>query len=134
MANWYGSARSNHFKVKDLEAFKKALSHVEISVHYNEENDTCVMLSEEEYGAFPSSYYSEEEEDSIDFDIASVVAPHLLDDQICVLVEVGAEKLRYLSGYAFAFDSTGEMISVSLDDIYAKAEERFGIKPTHASY
>jgi hypothetical protein len=134
MANWYGQARSNYFKVKDIEAFKEALSPVEIEVSYSPENDNCMIMSTDEYGGWPSQYYDEDKDDSVDFELTTIVAQHLVEGQVCVLIETGAEKLRYLSGHSVAFDHSGETVYVSLDDIYAKAEEKFGITPTHASY
>lgn len=134
MANWYGQARSNYFKVKDIEAFKEALSPVEIEVSYSPENDNCMIMSNDEYGGWPSQYYDEDIGDSVDFELTTIVAQHLVEGQVCVLIETGAEKLRYLSGHSVAFDHSGETVYVSLDDIYAKAEEKFGITPTHASY
>lgn len=46
----------------------------------------------------------------------------------------GAEKLRYLTGYAFALYADGRRLDVNLDDIYDKARAEFGVQPTQASY
>ena len=62
------------------------------------------------------------------------ISQHLNHGQICVLMEAGAEKLRYISGNAVAFNSLGEYTEIVLSDIYDKAYDVFKIRPTEASY
>jgi hypothetical protein len=40
--------------------------------------------------------------------------------------EVGHEKLRYITGVAIAIHPGGRIVSVCLNDIYARAAEAFG--------
>lgn len=49
-------------------------------------------------------------------------------------MEAGAEKMRYISGWAQAVHSDGRTVELRLSDIYVKAEEAFGVIPTDASY
>ena len=82
----------------------------------------------DDYGeGWPSSRYifdeeSGEEIDDEEFDIIDAVADHLLDGEVAVFQEVGAEKLRYVSGWSIAINSEGERLSVDLDEIYQKIE------------
>lgn len=39
-----------------------------------------------------------------------------------IFTEAGHEKYRYVGGWALAFNSSGESIRISLDDIYDQAK------------
>jgi hypothetical protein len=45
----------------------------------------------------------------------------------------GSEKLRYITGYAVAFNSDGDVETISLDEIYDRAKS-LGNKITKAEY
>ena len=49
------------------------------------------------------------------------------------MMEAGAEKLRYISGFAFAFNNKGEEITIRLSDIYERAKD-LGTNITAAEY
>lgn len=66
-------------------------------------------------------------------DITDLVARHLIDGDVAVFMEAGAEKQRYISGSAVAVNNRGEVVSLGLDDIYDKAAE-MGQSVTHAAY
>lgn len=133
MSNWNGSARSNYFKVKDPEAFKKWLDDINcvliqkdgLSGFYSDDPDT---------GSFPSQRYDEKEGDHVDINLTSELSDHLADGEVAVLMEAGAEKIRYISGYATAVASDGRTVYVRLSDIYEKAKAAFDVMPTDASY
>ena len=136
MAQWYGTARSNYFQVKDLQAFKDALKDIAIEVlegtgdHLGE----VAIFGADEYGGFPSSYWIEDSDESIDIDLVDLIAPHLQDGWVCVLQEVGAEKQRYVTGHSVAFNNHGEFSTVNIDDIYTIARRDLGEHCTVASY
>jgi 3-deoxy-D-arabino-heptulosonate 7-phosphate (DAHP) synthase class II len=69
-----------------------------------------------------------------EIDVASELAPHLAEGSVAVLEQVGAEKLRYLSGWAEAVNHRGEKILVTLDDVYEKAKAAGWPEPTRAVY
>lgn len=132
MANWYGTCRSNYFAVRDVEAFKEMLPKYEATFIVN--NDGLVgFISNNESGSFPQYWDEATDEDS---SIVDEIAPHLAENQVCVIQEVGAEKARYLTGKAFAIAWTGETILLTIDDIYALAQSEFGsdAKITEAIY
>jgi hypothetical protein len=56
------------------------------------------------------------------------------NNTVAVFVEVGAEKLRYLTGWSFAVSAKGERVEVSLDEIYQRANDTLGGEITDASY
>jgi len=58
-----------------------------------------------------------------DQDIVELVAGHLSDGWVAVLMEAGSEKLRYIHGSAVAVNSEGDLRKVDLSEIYALAED-----------
>jgi hypothetical protein len=58
----------------------------------------------------------------------------LAPGEVCIFQQVGAEKLRYLSGWAVAVNGAGERLQISIDDIYTLVRERWSLKPSEAKY
>ena len=124
MANYYGSARSNYFKVKDPVAFEEALFNVpDIEIQGSIEKGFCVLVSGGDAGGWPSMGWDDETEEEFDIDVPQIVSEHLVDGEVAIFEEAGAEKLRYLVGYAEAINSKGERRAVSLNDIFKLAAE-----------
>ena len=121
MANYYGTARTNYFKVKDLEAFKTAISALSSELELVEAESGVAVLSNGESG-WP--YLQGPDDDELS--IREVITPHLQPGSIVVLMESGAENLRYVNGVAVEFDHTGKSVSVNLEEIYSKAARAFG--------
>ena len=120
MANFYGTARTNYFEVKDLEAFETAMGRLpDLEIIYNN-GLVGLMVDYGDSGCFPSYTYDEENEEfsEQEIDIAEYVAAHLADGAVAIFIQAGAEKLRYVSGYAEAINSKYQRKFVSLDDIY----------------
>ena len=141
MADWYGSARSNYVQVEDMEGLKKALEPFsnDITLHDEGEKGVC-FTADGEYGSWPCSVFLDiaykeepdgpelEREEEFVFNPATQICPYLKEGQILVMQEIGAEKLRYLTGYAGAYQAkTGNAVVVSIDDIYKKAAKKFGV-------
>lgn len=143
MADFIANARTNKFIVKDVEALEKVLrsyglnprpwgdgsTGAEFVLDRSEEPKGSVSLFS--YGGWPSL-----DEDSVadrleadisepvpqdHDDIANLVASHLVEGQVAVFIEVGAEKMRYLGGTAVAVNAAGETRSLDLADIYEMA-------------
>jgi len=137
MANWYGTSRSNYFRVKDVNAFKKDVEALGLQVFNDEPSDLYAVAADElgDDGSWPS-YHPDDENFENELDFISFLAGHLADGEVCVLLTAGAEKLCYITGHAQAFTNVpGQTpVYVSLSDIYAKAFEAFGIHPTFAEY
>lgn len=120
MANYYASARSNYFKVKDLTAFIEAIKPFPIKIYEHTDGSLC-LLSDNDGGWSWYNAKTDEEIDSVE-----LISPHLQDNEVCILLETGAEKLRYLGGTAQAFDNKGEAAFLSLNEIYDRARDVFG--------
>jgi len=121
MADHCGTARSNYFRVKDKQKFVDWCESLELKPIYQTDRETeselCGFLAETEYGLLP--VYRDEE----DIDFFAELSTHLADGAVGIVMEVGNEKMRYITGFAGAVNSKGEVVCVSIDDIYEKAEK-----------
>ncbi len=127
MSDWYGTSRSNYFKVKDLDKFKALC--VRWGVEFIAKDDASELvgfLGQSEYGGLPSHIIEDPENseahelDSDDF--YEELAGQLKEGEVAVMIESGAQKHAYITGFAIAINSKGETMSLSLDDIYDKAK------------
>lgn len=136
MANYVATARSNYFKVKDPEAFKSWVANCPNVGLISKDDGTFAVYSDDpDSGSWPNYRFDEETGDyDEEFDFFAGVAEFLIDGEIAVFMEVGAEKLRYCNGYAIAVHSNGEYETLNLDRIYDFAEQRWGKRPTVAEY
>jgi hypothetical protein len=121
MANWYGTCRSNYFRVKDVDAFNKFC--VEHEARPIEKGGLVGFISEEEFGDMPNRYDVDTDEY---IPITDKLAEHLAEGHVCVIMVAGAEKARYVTGRAIAIAWTGERTEISLNDIYGQAQDEFG--------
>jgi hypothetical protein len=137
MANYVGSARSNHFRVRDGAAFLDWVGTLPgvVAREDGASPDRFALLVEDgEDGSWPAWRHDEEGEDE-EIDLYTELAGHLAEGEVVVLQEVGAEKLRYLVGYAVAVNHCGEKLAVSIDDIYEKVREAgWGSNVSTATY
>src|SRR5437660_492710 len=122
MANWYGHARSNYFRVKDKAEFVRWAESIGDLEIIEDDAGRVGLLSSSENGGWPYSRYAEEKDQEEEIDLLGGIASHLQEGSVAVLVEIGAERSRYLTGYAHAVNSKGEVRRVSLDDIYEAAK------------
>lgn len=131
MANYIASARSNYFAVKDEAEFLKELESIrDIVAVKQEETGKYMVHSDSADGSWPTWGTDSEGEPILDesgeevqMDITSVIAKHLVDDEVAVFMEIGAEKLRYLNGEAIAVNNKGGKECLDLRHIYAMANE-----------
>lgn len=141
MANYYGVARSNYFLVKDPEAFVNEMSKYPVEVIAKEVDGVVLhgFLDKDDNGGgdiwtyYPDTDPDEDLPDYQDVDWADVFKRHLADDWVAVLMGTGAEKHRFLSGFAEAYNNKGETKTVNISDIYALATN-LGSNITQAYY
>ena len=123
MANYYASARTNYFLVKDIEAFTNEVEPISVELSTKTVDDkTFVCLLSDGEGGFPWEYYEETSDDYLEVDWDAIFVKHLQDDSVAIIIESGAEKLRFIAGVAIAFNNKGETKRVDLNDIYTLAE------------
>jgi hypothetical protein len=132
MANYYSSARTNYFRVKDVDAFNAWVKEFENlhGVEVVSKENTFAILFDGESGV-PNSREVDGDYEPLDF--MDELSKHLADDEVAILHESGAEKLRYINGFAIAINNKAERRVISLDDIYVHAKE-LGKNVTLAQY
>lgn len=122
MADWYGTARSNYFRVKDEAAFRETFGKVEVEI-VTDTQGRFGLLARDEYGGWPSYTFEDDlaagdDDEPQDFDIVATLSEHLATGEVAVLMEVGNEKMRYVTGRAIAVNGRNETAIVDLNDIY----------------
>ena len=125
MATYYETARTNYFLVKDIEAFKTRLelfTALEVKVEKMNGKDYVCLLNDNENG-FPFEAYDDILGEYVEIDWEGIFSEHLQDGSVAIIMGAGAEKLRYIHGYAVAFNNKGETEQVHLVDIYKIAEK-----------
>lgn len=136
IANFEATGRTNYFKVKDEAAFKDWAEKYGLVAYPEEETEDSdghkftITTENRDHGTWPGH----DEENDIEVDIIEMIAEHLADDEVCVIMEAGAEKLRYVSAWAAAFDNKGEVVELKLGDIYGIAKEKWGRDIPTAEY
>lgn len=130
MAQYIASARSNYFVVRDEADFrawaeKRGLEVLEGGTIGDSPAFGITPGRNSDDGAWPTHDFSEDDEngDPVEINIAQELSTHLADGQVAILMEVGAEKLRYLVGWAVAVNSNGDKVETSLDAIYDLAQK-----------
>ena len=131
MANYYATARSNYFAVKDRAAFEAWAGEagLEVLPGDDERNMGRVMITPvpESGGGWPSERLNRETGEWDEFDVFGELGGHLRDHEIAILFEVGSEKLRYVSGSAVAVNWQGDVECLDLNEIYERASSKFGV-------
>ena len=142
MANYYATARSNYFAVKDEVVFRQWADQLGLKImepsHRDKVADSIRRFAitpgdHTDNGSWPDSLYDEESDEVHDVDVQEQLVAHLADDEVAVLIQVGSEKLRYVDGSAVALNSQGESVSIDLWYIYELART-LGGKLTRAEY
>jgi len=135
MADYLASMRSNYFKVKDGGKFRAFCGKygLEVIEEKSEDNANITLFGFLCDGPIPTGY-TNAKGDYVEADFTRALSRHLVEGEVAVLMEVGQEKMRYLIGFACAVNWRGKLISVSLNEIYAKARKLFGVEPTLAEY
>jgi hypothetical protein len=136
MANFYGQARSNYFMVKNNEEFVAEMEKYPVKVITKETDGVTlygVMDDDDDGGGDMFSVWDEDEDGADELDWSEVFTRHLADGWVAVIVSSGAEKYRYISGHAVAYNNKGEETHLDLSDIYTLAGQ-LGDKITMAEY
>lgn len=140
MANYSATARTNYFRIKERAAFDAWVDTVcyqELSIIEKDGDPLRVGLNATsgDCSGFSINY---EDEDGEEQNLLEGLAQHLAEGEVAILVESGAEKCRYVTGYAIAVmadPAAGyKTLEVSINDIYGLVEARWAVKPTEATY
>lgn len=130
MANWYGSARTNYVRIKDMPGLEQALEPfgVRIGHHPSHDDFVCLDTSGSEDGDFPS-YAIDEDGKEYEFSFEEHVVPYLAEGQVLIATSAGAEKLRYITGWAGAYAWDGRTHFINISQIAEEAAKAFGMDP-----
>ena len=143
--NFEATARSNYFRVKDEAAFKAWAERIGVEVYEDTEQqaqengrplpagEKQFMIARSDGNGWPVSYLDRETQEDVMVDLPAELAKHLHDDDVAILMEIGAEGLRCVTGYALAVNAAGVVKSVSLEGIYELALW-MGNRVTRADY
>lgn len=124
MANYYGFGRSNYFKVKDIEDFKRLLANSECTPIWKGSKKLSEIDTSDLVGFLCTSEDGQPTADE-DVDFFNQLSTILDQNYVVIFQSIGNEKLRYLNGYSIAIDARGNQLHISLDDIYGKAQSHF---------
>ncbi len=136
MADWYGTARSNYFKVRDNKAFEVFMQNLSSMTAEHNDVDNTWWIRTDDYGngGFNWTVYDENFEPDDSVNAMDELASHLQEGEVAIFLEAGAEKLRYITGNALAIAWTGEITEIDLTDIYELVAKKYGIEPCRAEY
>ncbi len=141
MANYYATARSNYFAVKNEQAFREWADGLGLNILESDPRDRVsggiprfgISPGDGDGGGWPTSIADPETGDYEDIDVAGQLSAHLADNEVAVLMEAGSEKLRYVTGTAVAVNNKGKIRYVDLNTIYKRAMA-LGANITRAEY
>lgn len=128
MANWYGIARTNFVKVKDYDALVKFIEGlpIEVEPHPTAPNFVSFSPADNDTGDFDHWLTGDDGGDECWY--WPQIAEHFAEGQVLIVMTVGHEKSRYLTGYASAVTWDGRVANINIDDIYEKAVREFGVE------
>lgn len=138
MATYTSMARTNYFRVKDVDAFNKWIKQlVGLDKIVHETEGTIGILFEDgvpiHRWEIKKDADGNDEDVGIDIDFMEELSLHLADEEVAVLQEIGNENIRFVSGHATAVNNKGQRREVNLNHIYDLAKE-LGSKITRAEY
>ncbi len=138
--NFEGTARTNYFRVKNLQTFAAFVARYSGLTIVQEGNPlthfppkparVCVLVEDTDGGTFPTDWTDDQGVQHDGELFVDGVSGFLMKGQVAVFMEIGHEGLRSLSGLALAVDWRGNFCSVDLDEIFVKAARHFGVKRT----
>ena len=116
MANYYASTRTNYFRVKDEEEFRKFMAHVSgtedrVELWEEKDNNDNTVFGFGTLGGIAgvTDYHNDSDADSDDEDceddfdaFLEGLQTFVADDDAIIILESGHEKLRYWSQYRTA--------------------------------
>jgi hypothetical protein len=123
--DYYGTARTNYFRVKNAQAFKDAvekISGLSYEIRRVENAAMFGIFTNNQYG-WIEEYYDEETDSDVSIDWDKFFKTHLHKDSVAIMRDVGNEEQRYLHGHTIAWNANGDKKIICLDDIYALATE-----------
>ena len=125
MATYHGFCRSNYFKVKDEETFRKWISDFKSVDCESKEQDgeQAFVLNYNICGGWRNSLAHDVNKERY---LEDEISNYLADGETVIFMESGRESVRYVTGNSLAINSTGDCVGICLEEIYELAEQKFG--------
>lgn len=135
MANYYGASRTNYFRVKDETKFREWASGRNVEVIEDTSHDGKGRFCLLPIGCDDDTFQNYDNNTDPEVDMLAEISKHLAPGSVCVMMESGHEKLRYIIGWAEAINHRGKRVSVNLQDIFKLARKaRLGKEITDCEY
>jgi len=120
MANYYAYARSNYFRVKDVSAFEALCRKWNLEKIAKEDRRVGFLVNSE--GGLNTTYcFDPDTGEDVEANFEEELASNLVPGEVAIFMQIGWEKLRYLTGWAWAVNHEGKTVSCNLDEIYKLA-------------
>jgi hypothetical protein len=129
MANYYGKARSNYFAVKDEQSFREDIAkcNVHLLERTTEDGQILFGMMDNDDDGYPMdtwmAWSADDDTDEPEMTWGEFFQKHLADGWVVILMEIGSEKHRFLTGTASAFNNKGEERFIDLSDIVNLGKE-----------
>jgi hypothetical protein len=130
MANYIAQGRSNYFAVKDEQAFREDIAkcYVELIERKTDAGQTLFGFLDNGEGEGIDWFAWQADDDDPtpagnEFTWGEFFQKHLADGWVAIIMNIGAEKMRYLNGEATAYNNKGEDKFISLDEIVTLASD-----------
>lgn len=122
MANYYGSGRSNYFRVKDQTLFAQWCEDWECEAIEGDDN-TVGFLVQTDDGTPYNHQISEQDGEPFDFEQS--LQKLILPKEVVIFFSCGFQKMRYGS-FCYLTLTTQNYVWTTLQDLYDKTQEQFG--------
>jgi hypothetical protein len=133
MANYLCSCRSTYFKVKDDAKFIAWASGIsEITARIEADGDhkgfAVILGNDPDGGGWPGQWFNDKKDELEEFDFFNELSQHLAKDWSVILMEAGAEKLRYIIAQAVLVDWRGRVKVIDAEDEALKVARRWKVR------
>ena len=119
-----GVGRTNYFRVKDKDAFKKWVELCGLKLI--EKGGRVGLVTDNGY---PDSRHDPADPDveRVDFNFFDELRAHLPAGEVAIYMDTGNEGHRYCAGFAVALMAGKSDVCINIDDIYDLAAKKFRV-------
>ena len=130
MANYYCSCRSSYFKIKDKEKFlawAATVPNIDASIEETGKHEGLAVIlgNNSDGGGWPGERFNKETDQYEDLDFFGELSGHIAKGWSVILLEAGAEKLRYIVAQAVVVDWRGKVKIIDAGEEARKVVKRW---------
>ncbi len=126
MSDWTGTSRSNYFKIKSEfeDVFKAFCKKYELTIcketkHGQPTGALMIHADNTDKGGWPMFDFDANKE----LDIVRILQEWITTDSVVVLLSVGHDGIKYVTGNAVSFTSYRRVEQIDLNDIFKKTAD-----------